>query len=64
MIEIWMKKHLVSDNICNTAIHVPKKLQPMTNNVGWTFSVGDNIYRKFQLVLSKAIRIGDTNYQI
>ena len=36
----------------------------MTKNVGLTFSVGDTKYRVLQLVLSKAIRIGDTRYYI
>ena len=40
MIKIWMKRHLVTDSICNTIIP-QKSLQGRKNNVGLTFSVGD-----------------------
>ena len=44
MIEIWMKKHLVSNSNCNTVnLESLKILQGMTNNVGLAFSVGDTI---------------------
>jgi hypothetical protein len=44
MIEIWMKKHLVSDSNCNNVnLYSPKKPLGMTNNVGLTFSVRDTL---------------------
>jgi hypothetical protein len=43
MIEIRMENHLVSDNTCNIAIYIPKKIQGMTYHLGLTFSVGDTI---------------------
>ena len=65
LIEIWMKVHLVSDSSCNSVnLESPHpQLQRMTNNVGFTFSVGDIIPR-LQLVLSKTIRISDMEYHI
>ena len=46
MIEIWMKKHLVSDSSCNIVnLVMTQKLQGMTNNVGSTFRVGDSVPR-------------------
>ena len=42
MNEIWMKTHLVSDNICSIVIFdVQIILQGMTNSVRLAFSVGD-----------------------
>ena len=43
MIQVWMKDHLVSDNIYNTIKSiVPKYIfQGLMNNVRFTFSVGD-----------------------
>ena len=65
--QIWMKNHLVIDNICNVVnLQLPQKItQGMTNNVGLTFSGGEPTwYRGLQLVLSKRIEIGDTKYHI
>ena len=48
MIEIWMQKHLIRDNNCNTENLItppPQILQGMTNNVGSTFSVGGTTQR-------------------
>ena len=41
--QIWMKNHLVIDNICNVVnLQLPQKItQGMTNNVGLTFSGGE-----------------------
>ena len=36
----------------------------MTNNVGFTFSIGDTTRAVFTIVFSKTNRIGDTNYNI
>ena len=37
-----MRNHLVTDTDCNTLnLQTPRKLQEMTNNVGFKFSVGD-----------------------
>ena len=36
----------------------------MTNNVGFTFSVGDTTWGGLQLVLSKISRIGDIKFNI
>ena len=64
MIEIWMRKHLVSDSNCNTInLEFPKNLQGRTKNVGLTFSVGE-LYGSLQLVMSKTTRIGNTKYHI
>ena len=43
MIEIWINRHLISDNNCNIVqIYIPPtNLQGMTTNIGLTFSVGD-----------------------
>ena len=43
MVDISMKRHLGSDNACNTVnLHCPKKfLQGMTNTIRLTLSVGD-----------------------
>jgi hypothetical protein len=43
LIEIWMKKYLVSNSNCK--YNPPKKLQGMKNNVRITFSVGDTTPR-------------------
>jgi hypothetical protein len=54
MIEFWMKNHLVSGSNCNPVnLLTPQKFTRNDNNVGITFSVGDN---KPQFT----IRIGDT----
>ena len=57
MIEIWMTIHLVSDNTYK--LRIMNKLQWKTNNVELTFSVVDSVPRS-TIVLSKTIRIGDT----
>ena len=43
MNEIWMRNHLVSDSICNVVnLLCPISfLHGMTNNVRFTYSVGD-----------------------
>jgi hypothetical protein len=44
MLEIWMKKQLVSDNNYNIVnLYPPKFSQRMTKYVGLTFSVSDTI---------------------
>jgi hypothetical protein len=64
MIEIWMKKHLASDRKLQhcTSILPKFSIQGMTNNVRFTFSVGDTIRTVSKWVLSKTNRIGDTTY--
>ena len=42
VIDIWMKNHLASDSIHNTAnLQSPPKKQGMINDVALTFSVSD-----------------------
>ena len=65
MIEIWMRDRLVSDNnLQHSKSIIPQFfLQGTTNNVRLTLSVCDTT-PGFTIVLSKAIRIDDTTYDI
>jgi hypothetical protein len=54
MNQIWMENHLVSDNNYNIVnLYSPKNLQGMTNNVVFTFSVGDNITLWFTISIEQ-----------
>ena len=65
MIEIWMKNHLVSDNTC----HIVNQLGPKFVYKECQILIGQHVplvtlQCSLQLVLSKTIKIGDTNYYI
>jgi hypothetical protein len=63
MIEIWMKNHLVNDSFCNIVnLWCPKNKQVMTNDVPFTYSVGDTTRDDLHLVLSKTNGTDDTKY--
>ena len=67
MIETWMQNHLVNDsNRKFVDLQYPQKLQGMTINVKFTFSVDDNrcAVKGLRSVLRKTNRIGDTKYTI
>jgi hypothetical protein len=62
MIAIWMKIRLVSDSNYNVVtLHPPKISKEWLVMLGWHL-VLVKLHRILQLVLSKAIWIGDTKY--
>jgi hypothetical protein len=62
MIEIWMKKHLVG--VSNWKIVHPQKLyEEWQIMLGWHLVLA-TLYRGLQLVLSKTIWIGDTEFSV
>ena len=65
MIEIWMKIYLVSKSSCNTAtLRLSKKFTRNDKQCWVKHLVLVTLYRGLQSILSKTIRIGDTQYPI
>jgi choline-glycine betaine transporter len=64
MVEIWTKKHLVSDSNCNIVVYEAQiLLQRMTNNVG-LYLVLVTLNMRFIISINQDNWIGDTKYNI